>query len=189
MNGIVPEITARRAMRALSPEKIPGEIVERMLEAATLAASCSNNQPWRFIAVTDPAVLDEVKQHLTRGNYWAKRSPFIVAVCTRSDFDCELPEGRNYAYYDTGMAVAHLLLQGVREGLYTHPIAGFDPLPIKKLLGVPPSVTLLNLVIFGYPGDFNLLSEKHGKSEHSTRTRKSDDQVISYNAWSSALES
>ena len=189
MNGIVPEIEARRAMRALSTRKIPGEIVDRILKAATFAPSCANNQPWRFVVVTDSAVLGEVKKHLTRGNYWAKLSPFIVAVCTRSDFDCELSEGREYAYYDTGMAVANMLLQGVREGLYTHPIAGFEPLPIKEVLGIPAAATLLNLVIFGYPGDSATLGEKHLESENSGRTRKPGDQVISFDSWPAGFES
>ena len=60
-------------------------------------------------------------------------SPFIVLVCTRAEDDCRLSAGREYALFDTGLATQNLLLQGVREGLHAHPIAGFSPEPIKSL--------------------------------------------------------
>jgi nitroreductase len=153
------------------------------MEAATLAPSCANNQPWRFIAVNAAPVLDRVKEHLSSGNYWAKRSPLIVAVCTQNELDCQVSAGRDYAFFDTGMAVSNMLLQGVKEGLYTHPIAGFSPLPVKEALGIPEPVTLLTLVIFGYPGDVEELNEKHKESEVSERSRKPMDGVVSFDKW------
>lgn len=183
MTNIVPEIEKRRAYRAISDEPVPDEVVARMTGAALLAPSCFNNQPWRFIVVKEPAVLDQVKEHLSSGNYWAKRAPIIVAVCTREDLDCQLSAGRNYAFFDTGMAVSNMLLQGVREGLYTHPIAGFSPLPVKEILEVPESVTLVTLVIFGYPGEKSVLNEKHQASEDAGRERRAVDENVAYDRW------
>ena len=186
MTNIVPEIEKRRACRAISNKPVPGEVVTRIMGAALLAPSCFNNQPWRFIVVKEPAVLDQVKEHLSSGNYWAKTAPIIVAVCTRDDLDCQLSAGRNYAFFDTGMAAANMLLQGVREGLYTHPIAGFSPLPVKEILKVPDDVTLLTLVILGYPGGKSALNEKHQASEEAARERRATDENVAYDRWPGA---
>jgi len=91
--------------------------------------------------------------------------------------------GLNYAFFDTGMAVANLLLQGVREGLHTHPIAGFNPLPIKEILKLPEDVVFLTLVILGYPGDVSILSEKHKASERAARERTPLDETVSSDRW------
>jgi len=183
MSSRIPEIEKRRAYRAISGKPVPDETINRIMEAATLAPSCFNNQPWRFVVIREKKVLDQLKEHLSSGNYWAKTAPFIVAVCTQNDFDCRLSEGRDYAFFDTGMAVANMLLQGVREGLHTHPIAGFSPLPIKEILGIPGEVTLLTLVVFGYPGDKKALNEKHRESESGPRGRKSIKENVAFDGW------
>jgi nitroreductase len=180
---MIPEIEKRRAYRALSTKPVSEEIIDRILGAAVQAASCANKQPWRFVVANKSPVLDQVKEHLSSGNYWAKPSPFIVGVCTRDEFDAQLSEGRNYAFFDTGMAVGNMLLQGVREGLYTHPIAGFSPAPIKEILEIPEDITLLTLVIFGYPGEVSELNEKHRESERSERSRKPMDETVAYGKW------
>ncbi len=184
----IPEISKRRAYRAISNKPVPVEAIERIMDAAVLAASCANNQPWRFIVVNEAPLLEQVKEHLSSGNYWAKQSPCIVLVCTREEFDCQSSAGRNYAFFDTGMAVANMLLQAVREGLYTHPIAGFSPLPIKELLKIPEDITLLTLVILGYPGDASGLNEKHKESENSSRSRKAMNETVAYGIWPGAWE-
>ncbi len=183
MSTRLSEIEKRRAYRAISNEPVPEDVILRIMESAVLAPSCFNNQPWLFVVVQKKKVLDRVKEHLASANYWAKAAPFIVAVCTRADLDCQHSAGRDYAFFDTGMAVGNMLLQGVREGLYTHPIAGFSPLPIKEILNIPEDITLLTLVIFGYPGDVTLLNEKHAASETAARVRKDIIESVAFDRW------
>ncbi|RZW13099.1 MAG: nitroreductase, partial [Desulfobulbaceae bacterium] len=47
MAGLLKEIDERRAKRALSENKIPDEVVARLMKAATYAPCCFNSQPWR----------------------------------------------------------------------------------------------------------------------------------------------
>jgi nitroreductase len=183
MSKLVAEIEKRRAYRALDDKPVPDEVIDRILTAGSYAPSCMNNQPWRFLVVSEPGLLEQVKEHLSGGNYWAKRSHFIVAVCTKPDLDCRLNAGRDYALLDTGMAVGNLLLQGVHEGLHTHPIAGFSPLPVKEILEIPEDVTLVTLVIFGYPGEVSVLSDKHQEMETSIRDRKPLEAFSARGAW------
>lgn len=180
---IIREIVDRKARRAIATKKIQPEIVHRLLSAASLAPSCNNNQPWRFIAVEEESVLAALKENLTPGNYWAKTAPLILLVVTKTDLDCTLSEQRDYAYFDSGMAVGNILLQATHEGLVAHPIAGFSPVEIKEAVGIPGGYTLLALVIVGYPGDESLLSEKHLQAEHQERTRKPEEQIICFNSW------
>ena len=81
-NNILKEIYERRSSRALKEEKISRETINTLIKAATLAPSCFNRQPWRFIAADDPETLENVKQALTDANYWAGKSPAIIAVLT-----------------------------------------------------------------------------------------------------------
>jgi nitroreductase len=181
---MVPEIRARRARRALAAGPVPRETIDRLLQAATLAPSCGNMQPWRFVIAADEPVLSKVKSGLTEGNYWAKNAPVIVLVVTHVDLDARRSDGRDYAFFDTGMATMALLMQATREGLIAHPIAGYDPVAIKAVTGIPGDHVLLALVIIGPPGAEDHLNDKHREQEHSPRARKALAEVAAWNAWS-----
>ena len=180
---LIPEIIQRRAKRALSEKKIPQDILDRIMKAATFAPSCSNNQPWRFLVVTEEQALNKIHQALSGGNYWAKRAPVIVAVVTKPDLDARLSDHRDYALLDCGLALENLLLQAFKEGLYAHAMAGFDPLLVKEGFPIQNEFIVITLVAIGYPGDISHLSEKHQQLEESQRIRKPESEVICYNSW------
>lgn len=182
-NGIINEILLRRARRALDEKPVPENLIERILHAASLAPSCFNNQPWRFVVVNEQQNLKALKEHLPGGNYWAKRSPCIVCAVTDTELDCRLSDRREYALFDTGLAVENLILQATKEGLIAHPIAGFKPLEIKKCLGIPDKYVLITLVVLGYPGDSSVLSEEHRAAESAEQERKRKEEIISFNGW------
>ena len=180
---ILKEITERRARRALDTRPVPMDVIDRIMEAATLAPSCFNNQSWRFVVIEDHDQLDRVKEYLSEGNYWAQKTPLIILVATKEDFGCRLSDNRNYALLDIGLASMNLLLQATKEGLYAHPIAGYNPVEIKKIAGIPQEYILIELIILGYPGEESGLSQKHIELEHSPRNRKPKDEVVNKNTW------
>lgn len=186
MPDLVPEVLARRARRALSYRPIGEEVIGRLLEAATLAPSCSNNQPWRLVAVSGAERLEKLKTALSSGNAWAQRSPCIVAAVTNPDLDCRLSDRRDYAFFDVGLAVQNLILQGTREGLTAHPIAGYKPEVVKEALGIPEEQIVITLVVLGHPGDEAALSDKQRADEHAERKRKPMDEVVMHDAWRAA---
>ncbi|MCD6142567.1 redoxin domain-containing protein, partial [Candidatus Bipolaricaulota bacterium] len=104
---INPLIAARRARRALSEVPVSREEIETMIEAAHLAPSCFNNQPWRFLAIDDPEILKQVKGAMPRGNYWTGPAPAIIAVYSKPDLDCQLSDRRDYYQFGCGMAVGN----------------------------------------------------------------------------------
>lgn len=185
MADIIPEIQERRARRGYSDTAVDRETLERILKAGTMAASCSNKQPWRFLACTEGEALEKARDALLGGNYWAKVAPVLLVVTTRDELDCQLNDDRNYAQFDTGMAVAGLLLQATREGLYAHPMAGFDPLKLRESFGIEQETSVIAMIAIGHPGDGKNLNEKHAASEVSERDRKEIDEVVQWNQWSS----
>ncbi|MFC1885422.1 nitroreductase family protein [Thermodesulfobacteriota bacterium] len=183
MEKLIHEINIRRAKRALSNKKIPDEIIHRLMTAATFAPSCMNNQSWRFLVVTENEGLEKIHEALPGGNYWVKTAPLVILVATKLEFGCRMSDRRDYALFDCGLATENLMLQGFKEGLYAHAIAGFDPIKIKDAFHIPDEYILITLVAVGYPGDETSLSEKHKEVEHSPRDRKPGSEVICYNVW------
>ena len=186
MAQILESITIRRARRAISDQPINRAALETLLAAAHLAPSCANNQPWRFVVVDKDPTLTDVKEHLAGGNYWAKTSPVIIAVASKADLDCQIPDGRNYHMFGCGMASMNLMLQATEMGLIAHPIAGFKQSPIKELLSIPDEFTLISLIILGHPASTrDYLSEKHQAAELAPRMRKPLTHISAWNTFSS----
>jgi len=182
MAQILELITTRRARRAITDQPISRDVLETLLTAAHLAPSCANNQPWRFVVVDEDPTLAQVKEHLSGGNYWAKISPSIIAVASKADLDCQIPDGRNYHLFGCGLASMNLILQATELGLIAHPIAGFKQAPIKQLLDIPNDFTLITLIILGHPSDtYSHLSKKHQIEETSSQDRSRLSDVVSWN--------
>lgn len=168
-------IETRRAYRSLAPLEVTPELLEDLAQAAQLAPSCFNNQPWRYVAVYDSPQLDHLKDGaLSRGNAWARGASLILAVCSQKELDCIIKD-REYHLFDTGIATAQLILRATELGLIAHPIAGYKPDKVREVLGIPEEVTVIALVVVGKPGD---LSEEKERPE-----RLNPAQFFFQNAW------
>jgi nitroreductase len=179
---ILPELQARRARCAIAADPLPPEQVHRLICAATLAPSCANTQPWRIVAVTGER-LTAVREALSEGNRWATRAPLIVIMATKPSLDMRLDAGRDYAYFDLGMAAMALMLQAAREGLHAHPIAGYTPSKVAAAVGLPEDFVPLNLIVVGKPGDDALLNEGQKLREKSPRQRRGVEEIAYRDAW------
>ncbi len=141
-------IELRRAYRSLDPVEITDELIRDLAESASLAPSCFNYQPWRFVFVRDPAVLEELHTALSKTNAWVRDASMIIAVFSREDDDCKV-RGRIYNSFDTGMATAFLILRATELGLVAHPIAGYREKRVKGVLGIPEDMQVITLVNVG----------------------------------------
>lgn len=145
-------IQARRAYRSLDPVEITDDMISQMAEAAILAATCSNNQPARYIFVRDPEVLGQMQEAMTKHNTWTQRASMIIAVFSRLEYDCK-PKGRDYYVFAMGMQTAQLILKATDMGLVAHPIAGYSPSKVREILGIPEEMTVITLVNVGKKSD------------------------------------
>jgi len=146
-------IRERRAYRSLDPVEITDELINDLAWHAGMSASCFNNQPWRFVFVRDPAVLEQLHQALPRGNAWARHASMIIAVFSRPEDDCII-RGRQYNLFDTGMAAAH-------------PIGGYKEDVAKQVLGIPEGMQVITLINVGKYAEtvYDYLSDDQKESE------------------------
>ena len=184
--AVLEALTVRRAYRALKTDPISSEVLLRLVEAAHLAPSSGNNQPWRIITVVNETILEELKTTLSRGNYWAQRAPAIAAFVTNPEWSLVMGD-RQYAPFELGMAAMAYQMQAFAEGLYAHPIAGFNAQAAKEVLNIDEKNILKTLIILGYPGDVAALNEKHQELEHSVQVRKPLEEVATFDTWNSKL--
>ncbi len=141
-------IKTRRAYRSLEPVVISPFVMRDLAECAALAPSCFNNQPWRFVFVHEPSVLEKITRATSKGNEWTRNASMVIAVFTDKALGCRIKD-RDYYLFDTGMASAFLILRATELGLVAHPIAGFDEEKVKAILGIPSSMTVITLIIVG----------------------------------------
>ncbi len=130
---VVELLNSRRASRAIETRKIPDEAVRDMIEAARLAPSCFNNQPWRFLFLEGHDALVKGREALSEGNrLWASRAPLLIVAYSRRQDDCLPKDGRQYHEFDLGLACMNLMLAATERGLTCRPMAGFDPAAIRE---------------------------------------------------------
>ncbi len=178
--NILSAITERRAYRSLDARPVPEESLQRILDAAVLAPSCSNNQPWRFLVMKEPDGLAKGREALSKGNYWAQKAPVLICIYTRKEDDCISSGGREYALFACGLAAANLMAQATAEGLVAHPMAGYNPDILKQSFGLPADGIAIVLIALGYHGDAGGLSERDKASENSPRSRKQLGEVVKF---------
>ncbi len=159
-------IEKRRAYRSLERVEIKDELIKDLAECASLAPSCFNYQPWRFVFVYQENLLQELRKTLSKGKEWAYNASMIIAVFSKKDMDCVIGE-REYYLFDVGMASAFLILRATELGLVAHPIAGYNPEAVKELLGIPAEMKLITLIIVGKHSETisPYLSEKQIEAE------------------------
>ena len=181
-------IENRRAYRSLTEIKITEEIINELGKAAQLMPSCFNKQPWRFVFVYEDSQLERIKSEaLSEKNLsWAKKTSLIIAVFSKKDLDCVIKD-REYYLFDTGMAVASIMLRATEMGLVAHPIAGYSPNKVREVLNIPSEYNVINLLVIGkkdpnIPDDFD---EYQVKNEKNRPQRKPLKEFLFHNNFNS----
>jgi nitroreductase len=144
-------IATRRSVRAYKNQKVSDEKLDKILEAARLAPSASNRQPWKFIVVRDPIKRRDLAK-ASRGQSFVGEAPVVivgVALEPERVMSCGVPA---YAV-DVAIALEHIALAAHAEGLGTCWIGAFSQGDVGKILGVPDSCKVVGLMPVGYPAD------------------------------------
>lgn len=177
-------LNTRRATRSLLKVKISDTDVKKLAGAASLAPSCFNKQPWRFIFVREEEKLQQLFEILPRGNKWAHKASMIVAVFSKKEDDCVLQD-REYYLFDTGFATNNIMLKATEMGLISHPIAGFQKDEAMKILNIPQDYMLITLLVMGKKADnFNeSLNEQQINFETNRPPRKNFDEFAFFDTF------
>jgi nitroreductase len=141
---VLEAIQKRRSIRKYTDTPIPRKALETIVDAARLAATGSNRQPWDFVAVTDRKTVAEFKA----AGAWIERAAAVIAVV--------MDPSSRWWVEDGAAAIQNMLLAATALGYGGCWVEG-DALPreeqFKTLLGVPKEKRLMALVPFGVPAE------------------------------------
>jgi nitroreductase len=161
-------IQERRSIRAYQDTPVPREKIEKILEAARLAPSAKNLEPWHFIAVTD----GEKRKILSKGRFakFLSEAPLVIVACGDKE------ASPDWYAIDVALAVENMVLTAASEGLSTCCVGSFDEKEVKAAVEVPSNFEVLLLLAVGYSREKLDLSSK---LLHLIRSRKSLSEVAS----------
>jgi nitroreductase len=166
----------RWSPRAFSNVKIPLEEIRAVIEAATMAPSCFNEQPWRFVIFYEDDQVEKMKTFLSDNNkIWNKLVRSYILILRDNKFHYNGNDNK-WAGFDTGAAWGMLSLEAERRGLITHAMAGFARKAIVQYLEIH-DLTAIALVAIGKYGNLEDLEEPF-RSKETPNTRKPIDEVI-----------
>jgi len=170
--SILEIIRRRKSIREYREDPIPEDVLFRVLEAARLAPSGKNLQPWKFIIVRDKRLRMKLAQASNR-QYFMAEAPVVIVACGFPD-KCYSRMGRYMKSWpvDVAIALEHLILQAEEENLGTCWIGAFEEKEVKSILGIPEEVRVLALTPLGYPA-----------ATPPSRKRKDLEEIISYDKY------
>jgi nitroreductase len=171
----------RQSVRSYVDTPVEREKIGRCVEAARLAPSACNSQPWHFVVVDDPelrtTLSGETYGKLVNFNSFTTGAPALVVVVSKkpnikSQFG-SVVKNRSFRQIDMGIAVENFCLQAADEGLGTCILGWFDEGGIKKALKIPKKERVGLVIALGYPADHEVREKK----------RKTQEEIISYNSY------
>lgn len=174
-------VKARQSVREYLSKEVERDKIERCLEAARLAPSANNSQPWSFIVVEDPRLKDAVARNtfdkLISFNRFSLQAPVLILIISeRPSFFSRIGSAikdKQFSLIDIGITAEHFCLQATEEGLGTCMLGWFNEKGVKKLFNIPLSKRVELIITMGYP-----MSDKIQPKE-----RKEIDQIRSYNSY------
>ena len=175
-------INKRQSVREYSSREVETEKIEKCIEAARLAPSASNSQPWKLIVVNDAEMVKKVAEatfsSMVSFNKFTLQAPVLLVMVIEKPRVITQVGGflknREFPLIDIGIAAEHFCLQAAELGLGTCMMGWFGEKSIKKLLGIPKSKRLGLVISLGYaPEDYPLRK----------KIRKESTSVLSYNKY------
>mgnify|MGYP000846753995 FL=1 len=148
---------SRCSTRGFAAKRIPGEDLERILEAGRVAPTACNRQPQRIIVVQDPGnILRVQKAYQTFG------SQCVLIVCQDKRDPLVRPfDGKCSGDLDIGIVCDHMMLAARELGIGSVMVGLFDPAVIRTEFGVPEAIEPTALIVLGYPADSFSSPERH----------------------------
>lgn len=172
---VLEAIRAYRPCVAFQSRPVPPEKLKAVLSAARLAPSQKNLQPWRFVVVRDDERKRLLAQASPRGKLIAEAPAAIVAFAVEEDIPVTIGGFISAYPLDVAVAVDHLQLAALSEGLATNWLIEFNEEKVRAVLQVREGIHPIAVIPIGFPAEAN------GSSRAAEENgRKSPDEVIAY---------
>ncbi len=160
-------IESRYSVRAYQDRPVEDDKLARVLEAARLAPSGCNRQPWKFVVVRDADTRAKLAVACNDQTFVGEAPVVIVGVGLMPDrtMGCDVPGDP----VDVSIALEHIALAATAEGLGTCWIGAFEQDAVRQVVGVPDSAKVIEVMPLGYPAD-----------SPRPKSRKSMAEIVSY---------
>jgi len=184
-NAIHPLIKERWSPRAFDSGIPDANDLTLLFESASLAASCFNEQPWRFIYATKNQ--EEEYQDLLSclgefNQLWVKTAPVIILTLSRKHF-AHNGNANAHGRHDVGLAMGNMSAQATHMNLYLHQMAGFSADKAREVFQIPDEFDVVSMIALGYMGDSDQLPEDIRKMESREREQRPLDKIIFSGDW------
>lgn len=163
-------IATRYSVRAYKPDPVEEDKLQQVLEAARLAPTAANRQPFQVIVIHTAG-----REHELGRIYrapWFSQAPLILVVCGLPKQAWTRGDGKNYCDVDAAIVMDHMILAAAELGLGTCWIGAFDAPAARAVLGLPEDVEPIVLTPLGYPAD-----------EPRPKKRKPLAELVRYERW------
>jgi nitroreductase len=160
----------RYSVRAYHSTPIEEIKLQAVLEAARLAPTACNNQPFQLIVIRTKGREEELKRIYSRP--WFVQAPIIIGICGIPSQTWARVDGKNYYAVDAAIVMDHLILAATDLGLGTCWVGAFDPEEARNILKLPDGVEPIAFTPLGYPND-----------GPRYKSRRSIDELVRYEHW------
>ena len=160
-------IKKRYSVRAYKSDPVEEYKLQQILEAACLAPTACNLQPFKFIVIFTKGREEELKRIYRQD--WFVQAPIIVCACAIREQAWVRRDHISYAYVDVAIAMDHLILAATNVGLGTCWIAAFNPVAAREVLELKPSLEPVAFTPIGY-----------ALEEPGLKSRKPLNEIIKY---------
>jgi len=168
---VIEAIEKRRSVRVYQDKPIPEEKLRKILEAARLAPSARNSQDCELVVVKNEKIRKKIASEATSESFVGGAPVIVVAVALDPEYI--MPGGVPAHPVDIAIAVDHMTLVAVEEGLGSCWIGAFDQRRIKEILSIPDRYKVVVLLSLGYPAE-----------SPRRKLRKPLKELISYDCFS-----
>ena len=162
--------TKRYSVRAYKPNPVEDEKLQQVLEAARIAPTAANRQPFQLIVIHTEGRKEELSR-ICRVS-WFTKAPIIICICGISTQGWVRRDGRNYCDVDVAIVMDHIVLAATDLGLGTCWVGGFHLDAAREILRLPDDVEPIAFTPLGYSDD-----------KPRDKIRKPIDELVRYEHW------
>ena len=141
-------IENRHSVRSYKPDPVENEKLEKILEAARLAPTACNLQPFRIFVIRTEGRQEELKKVYNKE--WFVSPPYVLCICALTEKCWVRKDQKRYGDVDAAIAMDHIILAATDLGLGTCWVANFDVAAAKSFLELDASLEPIAFTPLGY---------------------------------------
>ncbi|MDR0429724.1 MAG: nitroreductase family protein [Tannerellaceae bacterium] len=160
----------RCSIRNYASTPVDSEKLNYVLEAARVAPSAVNYQPWYFLLIKEEKNREKLIECYPRE--WIKTAPMFIVVCGDHNQSWKRPaDKKDHLDVDAGIVTEHICLAAAEKDLGTCIVCHFDMPLLKKNFNLPESIEPVVIIPIGHPAETNLF-------EKTPRKRKTIEEIV-----------